>query len=248
MAPRRVLPELVGALLLVLAARGEAGAPRLRGSVACLDCAAGHDLSGTLRYVTYAHAPLEEADCDICFCLRFVLRACRVVLPGVVVAVRCAGGAGLLRAAQTDARGAFDVAMPAAAAVPPSPSSSATPCAARVLGAATEQLCAPRGLAVARVVPGPSSYALGSPLAFFTARCRPASASGGSAVATTTDAAPDQQRQRVPPPAQPALPEMQAPVGAPPRAGGDTSPPPFGVGGGLPLIFFFPFIPIIGLP
>ncbi|KAG2658866.1 atherin-like [Panicum virgatum] len=212
MAPRRVLPELVGALLLVLAARGEAGAPRLRGSVACLDCSAGHDLSG------------------------------------VVVAVRCAGGAGLLRAAQTDARGAFDVAMPAAAAVPPSSSSSATPCAARVLGAATEQLCAPRGLAVARVVPGPS-YALGSPLAFFTARCRPASASGGSAVApTTTDAAPDQQRQRVPPPAQPALPEMQAPVGAPPRAGGDTSPPPFGVGGGLPLIFFFPFIPIIGIP
>jgi len=142
--------------------------------------------------------------------------------------------------------------MPAAAA--PTSSSSATPCAARILGA-TEQLCAPRGLAVARVVPAraaspASSYALGSPLAFFAARCRPGPASGssGSAVATTTDDAPDQQRQRVPPPAQPALPEMQAPVGAPPRAGGDTSPPPFGVGGGLPLIFFFPFIPIIGIP
>ncbi|PUZ75950.1 hypothetical protein GQ55_1G251200 [Panicum hallii var. hallii] len=222
MAPRHVLPLLVGALLLVLglAVRGEADAPRLRGSVACLDCAAGHDLSG------------------------------------VVVAVRCAdgGGAGLLRAAQTDARGAFDVAMPAAVA--PSSSAPATPCAARVLGA-TEQLCAPRGLAVARVVPdrapGPSSssssYALGSPLAFFTTRCRPAS--GGSAAAATMDA-PDQQRQRdaprVPPEARPAPPAMQAPVGAPPRAGGITSPPPFGVGGGLPLIFFFPFIPIIGIP
>ena len=133
----------------------------------------------------------------MCDMLLRAFRPCSArVVPGVVVAVRCAGGAGLLRAAQTDARGAFDVAMPAAAAVPPSPSSSATPCAARVLGAATEQLCAPRGLAVARVVPGPSSYALGSPLAFFTARCRLASASGGSAVATTTDAAPDQQRQR----------------------------------------------------
>ena len=185
----------------------------------------------------------------MCDMLLRAFRPCSArVVPGVVVAVRC--GAGILRAAQTDARGAFDVAMPAAAA--PTSSSSATPCAARILGA-TEQLCAPRGLAVARVVPAraaspASSYALGSPLAFFTARCRPASASGASAVATTTDAAPDQQRQRVPPPAQPALPEMQAPVGAPPRAGGDTSLPPFGVGGGLPLIFFFPFIPIIGIP
>jgi len=146
--------------------------------------------------------------------------------------------------------------MPAAAA--PTSSSSATPCAARILGA-TEQLCAPRGLAVARVVPAraaspASSYALGSPLAFFAARCRPGPASGssGSAVATTTNDAPDQQRQRdaprVPPPARPAPPEMQAPGGAPPRAGGNTSPPPFGVGGGLPLIFFFPFIPILGIP
>ena len=52
MAPR---VPLVGALLLLLAvALGavpcESAAPRLRGSVACLDCAAGHDLSGTYTY------------------------------------------------------------------------------------------------------------------------------------------------------------------------------------------------------
>ncbi|CAL5057891.1 unnamed protein product [Urochloa decumbens] len=220
MAPR--LP-LAGALLLLLvlavSAEGDPHAPRLRGSVACLDCAAGHDLSG------------------------------------VVVAVRCAGGDGadLLRAAQTDSRGAFDVAMPTAAAA------ASTPCGARVLGAATEQLCAPGELAVARVVParGPgssSSYALGSRLAVFT-RCGPATG-GGSAVAETTDAADRQQQQRrqgdaprVPEP-RPMPPAMQAPaVSAAPRAGGNGSPPPpFGVGGGVPLIFFFPFIPIIGIP
>jgi hypothetical protein len=49
MAPR---VPLVGALLLLLAvalgaAPCDSAAPRLRGSVACLDCAAGHDLSGT---------------------------------------------------------------------------------------------------------------------------------------------------------------------------------------------------------
>ncbi|CAO2046047.1 unnamed protein product [Urochloa humidicola] len=216
MAPR--LP-LAGALLLVLilAVSGEDDdAPRLLGSIACLDCAAGHDLSG------------------------------------VVVAVRCAGDGGL-RAAQTDARGAFDVAMPAAAP-------SSTPCAARVLGATTEQLCAPGGLAVARVVqvpggaPGPSTssspYALGSRLAIFT-RCGPATG-GGSAVATTTmDDAPDEQQgraARVPEP-RPMPPAMRTPVvRAAPRAGGNGSPPPLGVGGGVPLIFFFPFIPIIGIP
>ena len=53
MAPRFPL-VLVGALLLLLAValgavpcESAAAAPRLRGSVACLDCAAGHDLSGT---------------------------------------------------------------------------------------------------------------------------------------------------------------------------------------------------------
>nr|CAB3446792.1 unnamed protein product [Digitaria exilis] len=208
-APR--LP-LVGALLLVLTAlavssEGGAAAPRLRGSVACLDCAAGHDLSG------------------------------------VVVAVKCAGDDGL-RAAQTDGRGAFDVAVPAVA--------SPTPCAARVLGG-TEQLCAPRGLAVAHVVPAgrmpdpsssSSSYALGSRLAVFT-RCRPAT--GGSAAATTMDA-PDQQQQPRVPAARRMPPAVQTPVvGAPPRAGGNASPP-FGMGSGLPLIYFFPFVPIIGIP
>ncbi|CAL4887532.1 unnamed protein product [Urochloa decumbens] len=220
MAPR--LP-LAGALLLVLvlAVSAEGDAPRLRGSVACLDCAAGHDLSGTSR---------------------------------VVVAVRCVGdGAGLLHAAQTDSRGAFDVAMPTSAA-------ASTPCAARVLGATTEQLCAPRGLAVARVVPArepgysSSSYALGSRLAVFT-RCSPATGGGGGpAVAETMDN-PDRQQQRqgdaprVPEP-RPMPPATQAPVvSAAPRAGGNGSPPPpFGVGGGMPLIFFFPFIPIIGIP
>ena len=49
---------LLGALLLLLAVAligavpCESAAPalRLRGSVACLDCAAGHDLSGTYTY------------------------------------------------------------------------------------------------------------------------------------------------------------------------------------------------------
>ncbi|OEL12796.1 hypothetical protein BAE44_0026185 [Dichanthelium oligosanthes] len=222
MAPR-LLPLVVVALLLLVlavAVQGEGDAPRLRGSVACLDCAAGHDLSG------------------------------------VVVAVKCAGGYGGddgagLHAAQTDGRGAFDVAMPTAASLSSPP---ATPCAARVLGG-TEQLCAPRGLAVARVVPDRapgSSYALGSRLAFFT-RCRPASG-GSAAVATTMDAADDQQQQgqgdaprvRVPEP-RPMPPAMRTPASPPPRAGGNDSPP-FGMGGGLPLIYFFPFIPIIGIP
>lgn len=219
MAPRLTL---VGAhlLLLVLAVSGEGDAPRLRGSVACLDCAAGHDLSG------------------------------------VVVAVKCAGdggGAGALHAAETDGLGAFDMAMPAA--VSSSGASGATPCAARVLGA-TEHLCAPRGLAVARVVParapGSSSsshYALGSRLAVFT-RCRQTTG-GGSAAATTMDA-PDRQQgdaPRVAAPRRPMPPALQTPpvVSAPPRAGGNGSPP-FGMGGGLPLIYFFPFIPIIGIP
>ncbi|CAL4969010.1 unnamed protein product [Urochloa decumbens] len=219
---------LAGALLLLLvlavSGEGNATAPRLRGSVACLDCPAGHDLSG------------------------------------VVVAVRCAGdGAGLLRAARTDSRGAFDVAMPTAAA-------ASTPCAARVLGATTEQLCAPRGLAAARVVQVPggapgastssSSYALASRLAVFT-RCGPATGGGGgSAVAETRDDPDDQQQRRrrqgdaarVPEP-RPMPPAMQTPaVSSAPRAGGNGSPPPLGVGGGMPLIFFFPFIPIIGIP
>ncbi|KAF8693318.1 hypothetical protein HU200_038707 [Digitaria exilis] len=211
-APRLTL---VGALLLVLAlavsGQGAAAAPRLRGSVACLDCTAGHDLSG------------------------------------VVVAVKCAGDDGL-RAAQTDGRGAFDEAMPEVA--------SPTLCAARVLGG-TEQLCAPRGLAVAHVVPAgrtpdpsssSSSYALGSRLAVFT-RCHPATS--GSAAATTMDA-PDQQQQgdapRVPA-ARRMPPAEQTPVvGAPPRAGGNAASPPFGMGSGLPLIYFFPFVPIIGIP
>ncbi|RLN07315.1 hypothetical protein C2845_PM11G06690 [Panicum miliaceum] len=239
-------PRLVGALLLVLAVRGEADAPRLRGPrlrrLPRLRRGARPLRYRNAQCLTAGRLPSEARQTVTCAC---VFCIAPYVVPGVVVAVRCAGGpggAGLLRAAQTDSRGAFDVAMPATAP---------TPCAARVLGA-TEQLCAPRGLAVARVVPGgaasPSSYALGSPLAFFTTRCRPAS--GGSAAATTMDA-PDRQRQRdaprVPPAARPAPPAMQAPVGAPPRAGGDGSSP-FGVGGGLPLIFFFPFIPIIGIP
>lgn len=168
-------------------------------------------------------------------------------ITGVVVAVKCAGddgGAGL-HAAQTDGRGNFDVAVPGASA------SSASPCAARVLGA-TEQLCAPQRLTVARVVPArapgsaaaSSSYVLGSRLAFFT-RC--AAASGSSAVATTmADRDHDHQGNAPPEPElRPAPPAVQTPVWPPPFAGGNS--PPFSFGG-LPLIFFFPFIPIIGIP
>jgi hypothetical protein len=62
MAPR---VPLVGALLLLLAvalgaAPCDSAAPRLRGSVACLDCAAGHDLSGTYvrTLVVWSHLSL----------------------------------------------------------------------------------------------------------------------------------------------------------------------------------------------
>lgn len=168
-------------------------------------------------------------------------------LSGVVVAVKCAGdddgGAGL-HAAQTDGRGNFDVAVPAAA------SASGAPCAARVLGA-TEQLCAPWGLTVARVVPArapgsasyPASYVLGSRLAFFT-RC--AAASGGSAVAATM-ADRDHQGGNAPmePARRPTPPAARTPAWTPPFRGGNR--PPFSFGG-LPPFFFFPFIPIIGIP
>ncbi|XP_002452213.1 uncharacterized protein LOC8064224 [Sorghum bicolor] len=221
MAPRFPL-VLVGALLAValgaVPCESAAAAPRLRGSVACLDCAAGHDLSG------------------------------------VVVAVKCAGngdggGAGM-HAAQTDGGGNFDVAVPGASA-----SSASQPCAARVLGA-TEQLCAPQRLTVARVVPArarapgsaaAASYVLGSRLAFFT-RC--AAATGSSAVATTMAADRDHHHNQGNAPPEPELrptaPAVPTPVSPPPFAGGGNSPP-FGFGG-LPLIVFFPFIPIIGIP
>ena len=63
MAPR---VPLVGALLLLLAvALGavpcESAAPRLRGSVACLDCAAGHDLSGTYVHWWSRLSPVVSA-------------------------------------------------------------------------------------------------------------------------------------------------------------------------------------------
>lgn len=168
----------------------------------------------------------------------------------MVVAVKCAGdsdGSAGLHAAQTDGRGNFDVAVPAEA------SASGAPCAARVLGA-TEQLCAPWGLTVARVVPArgpgsasyPASYVLGSRLAFFT-RC--AAASGGSAVAATM-ADRDRQGGNAPPPMEPALrptpPEARTPAWTPPSRGGNR--PPFSFGGLPPFFFFFPFIPIIGIP
>uniref|UniRef100_A0A0A9B6G8 Uncharacterized protein n=1 Tax=Arundo donax TaxID=35708 RepID=A0A0A9B6G8_ARUDO len=150
-------------------------------------------------------------------------------LSGVVVAAKCAGDDGTgLPAAESDVRGDFEMAMPA----------SASPCAARVLGA-TEQLCAPQGLTVARVVPERrhgSSYALGSRLAFFT-RC---GASGFSAGVVTTTAAGDQGHAPRVPASRP-----KPSAGSTPRAGGKS--PPIGMGG-LPLIYFFPFLPIIGIP
>ncbi|KQJ99746.1 uncharacterized protein LOC104584272 [Brachypodium distachyon] len=191
MAPR--LPLVRGAparllllLAVVLAQLGPLSCDTLRGSVTCLDCAAGHHLSG------------------------------------VVVAVKCTGGAGL-HAAQTDGSGSFDVAVPAA---------SGSRCAARVLGGA-EQLCAPQGLAVARVVAAAGgSYALGSRLAVFT-RC----GAGAGAVATMATGSGGQR------PAPPG----PRPVMSPPQAvGRGSSSPPYGLG--IPLIYFFPFIPIIGIP
>lgn len=242
LAPPRL--PLVGALLLLLAvALGavpcESAALRLRGSVACLDCDEEHDLSGTYGtlVVSLSVSPhllsLTSRSCLLFVCL----------VTGVVVAVKCAGdddgGAGL-HAAQTDGRGNFDVAVPAAA------SASGAPCAARVLGA-TEQLCAPWGLTVARVVPArapgsasfPASYVLGSRLAFFT-RC--AAASGGSAVAATMA---DRDHQGGNAPMEPARRPTPPAAWTPPFRGGNR--PPFGFGG-LPPFFFFPFIPIIGIP
>uniref|UniRef100_A0A0D9YT81 Uncharacterized protein n=1 Tax=Oryza glumipatula TaxID=40148 RepID=A0A0D9YT81_9ORYZ len=84
MAPRLAVLVALALAAAAAVAHGEAGvrgAGTLRGYVACLDCAPGHDLSG------------------------------------VVVAVRCGGGdggVGQLRAAQTDERGGFDVAVPVA--------------------------------------------------------------------------------------------------------------------------------------
>ncbi|XP_040376427.1 protein argonaute 12 [Oryza brachyantha] len=177
---------------------GGGGGTTLRGSVACLDCAPGHDLSG------------------------------------VVVAVRCGGGDGAvqLRAAQTDERGGFDVAVPADGG---GGGHGRRRCAARVLGGA-EQLCAPGRLAVAPVVAPaePGSYALGSRLAVLT-RC-------GGAVAATTAAATGSDQSPAPPRARrtPTTRRTQ------PRPGRGTGRPYDGPG--LPLIYFFPFLPIIGIP
>ncbi|KAM0889545.1 hypothetical protein ACQ4PT_027624 [Festuca glaucescens] len=196
MAPRPPLVWIRGGLFLlvavVLAQLGALSGETLRGSVACLDCAAGHDLSG------------------------------------VVVAVQCRGLEGdsaELHAAQTDGGGSFGVAMPEAPDV--------SRCAARVLGG-TEQLCAPKSLTVARVVAGrePGSYALGSRLAVFT-RC-------GALAATMAATGGGDQR----PPPTPALRLPSPPARTAPRVG--RSSPPYGLG--IPLIYVFPFIPIIGIP
>lgn len=160
----------------------------------------------------------------------------RAVAAGVVVAVRCGGGdggVGQLRAAQTDERGGFDVAVPAAGGDDVDGRRSHPRCAARVLGGA-EQLCAPGRLAVAPVVAAGGrekhgSYALASSLAVFT-RC------GGGALASSTAAATGNGQSPAPPRARRAT----------PRAGRATSPPY--AGPGLPLIYFFPFLPIIGIP
>jgi hypothetical protein len=155
----------------------------------------------------------------------------------VVVAVKCAAGNNNdtdlhLHAAETDASGTFDVVMPAS-------SSPGSLCAAKVLGA-TQWLCAPPGLPVARVVVperapagSSSSYTLVSRLAFFT-RC------GANSAAAATMAARDQGQH-----AAPRVPSPTPVMRSPPPAGGSGSP--YGMGG-LPLIYFFPFIPIIGIP
>lgn len=153
------------------------------------------------------------------------------------MAVRCGGGdggVGQLRAAQTDERGGFDVAVPAAGGDDVDGRRSHPRCAARVLGGA-EQLCAPGRLAVAPVVAAGGrekhgSYALASSLAVFT-RC-----GGGGALASSTAAATGNGQSPAPPRARRAT----------PRAGRAT-PPPY-AGPGLPLIYFFPFLPIIGIP
>jgi hypothetical protein len=50
MAPRSPLVWIRGGLFLLVAiVLGALSGETLRGSVACLDCAAGHDLSGTYR-------------------------------------------------------------------------------------------------------------------------------------------------------------------------------------------------------
>ncbi|KAE8799794.1 hypothetical protein D1007_24894 [Hordeum vulgare] len=175
-------------LAVVLSQLGALSCQTLRGSVTCLDCPAGHRLSG------------------------------------VVLAVECSGvdggGARPRAVAQTDGRGNFGVAVPE-----PVPASR---CAARVLGDTREQLCAPRRLTVARVVVAgrAGSYALGSRLAVFT-RC-------GGTVATMSAGGSD-QRSPPRPASRPSL---------PPRFG--RSSPPCGLG--IPLIYVFPFIPIIGIP
>ncbi|CAM0948130.1 unnamed protein product [Alopecurus aequalis] len=99
------------------------------------------------------------------------------------------------------------------------PEVSVSRCVARVLGG-TEKLCAPQKLTVARIVAGrePDSYTLGSRLAIFT-RC------GVLATMATS--------------------EKRPPSASPPRLPSSSSPPN---GLGVPLIYVFPFIPIIGIP
>ncbi|KAM0835205.1 hypothetical protein ACQ4PT_063087 [Festuca glaucescens] len=144
-------------------------------------------------------------------------------LSGVVVAVQCRGVEGD-SAAQTDGGGSFGVAMPEA---------PVSGCAARVLGG-TGQLCAPQSITVARIVAGrePGSYALGSRLAVFT-RC--------GALAATMAATGGGEKQP-PPTTAPRLPSP--PARSAPRVGRNS--PPYGLG--IPLIYVFPFIPIIGIP
>ncbi|KAF7003131.1 hypothetical protein CFC21_018497 [Triticum aestivum] len=180
-------------LAVVLSQLGALSCQTLRGSVTCLDCPAGHHLSG------------------------------------VVMGVECSGvdggGAGPHVVARTDGGGNFSVAVPES--VP------ASRCAARVLGG-TEQLCAPQRLTVARVVAAgrPGSYALGSRLAVFT-RCE-------GVVATMSAGGGSGQRS---PPTPRLAPQLPSPS-VPPLVG--RSSPPYGLG--IPLIYVFPFIPIIGIP
>lgn len=149
-------------------------------------------------------------------------------LSGVVVAVKCANGTAL-RAAETDGRGRFEVAVPA-----PAPgSASGSRCAARILGG-PEQLCALRRFAASRVVVAgrsrrPGSYALASRLAVFT-RCASASTTD-AAVATTTTATAT---------AETTLAMARLP--------GIDSPLDYNLG--LPLSLLFPFLPIVsgGIP
>ncbi|KAG0492073.1 hypothetical protein HPP92_005471 [Vanilla planifolia] len=159
-------------------------------------------------------------------------------LSGVRIAVRCANNR-MPYYAVTNAKGQFEVHISSRSSPPPPRN-----CTANLLGGPT-QLCAFKKSMASRVVSvnsggGESSGALQTPLAFFTS-CQKmmegsrVEKSGGKAAAGEQKA-PNRG--------------STSPSGTPPTGGRNYLPPPesYGLPPLPPLIYIFPFVPIIGIP